>query len=115
MNVDEAIAVFSSYSLEEKKEFLAQLIYELTLVARDSYEVGGEGLTNPQHVRRVNEAQHRLSAFLGKLLRDDPQRYPDDTLVKIVVGWSGDDQELGQQFLAAFAAAHRLTTTLSVG
>lgn len=113
MTADEAIAVFSSYTQSEKKEFLAQLMYELTIVVRDSYEVGADGLTNPQRVRRVNEVQHRLSAFLGKLLRDDPQRYPDDSLVRIVLEQTGDEI-LEQQMLAAFAHAHRLISAMSV-
>jgi hypothetical protein len=113
MTTDEAIAVFSSYSPDEKKEFLAQLMYELTVVARDSYVPEEDGLTNPQRVRRINEVQHRLSAFLGKLLRDDPQRYPDDVLVRIVLEQPGDDV-LGQNMLAAFANAQRLTSGVSV-
>lgn len=113
MTTDEAIAVFSSYSSEEKKEFLAQLMYELTIVARDSYAPQEDGLTNPQRVRLINEVQHRLSAFLGALLRDDPRRYPDDVLVRIVLEESGDDV-LSQHIMAAFANAHRLTSGVSV-
>lgn len=113
MTTDEAIAVFSSYSLGEKREFLAQLMYELTVVARDDYAPGEAGLTDPERVRRINEVQHRLSAFLLKLLRNDPQRYPDDVLVRIVLEQAGDDV-LGQNMLAAFANAHRLTSGVSV-
>jgi hypothetical protein len=113
MTTDEAIALFSSYSPSEKKEFLAQLMYELTVVARDSYEAGEDGLTNPRRVRRINEVQHCLSAFLGKLLRDDPQRYPDEVLVRIVLEQPEDDV-LGQDMMGAFANAHRLTSGVSV-
>ncbi|MGA9996683.1 MAG: hypothetical protein WBP93_14795 [Pyrinomonadaceae bacterium] len=110
MTVDEAIAVFSSYSLKEKEEFLAHLMHELTTVARDSYEVGGNDLTNPQRVRRINEIQHRLSDFLLALLRDNPHRYPDEALVRIVLEHSGDS-ELEQQLNKTFTrlANQRLT------
>jgi hypothetical protein len=110
MTVDEAIAVFSSYSDEEKKEFLAQLVYELTVVARGCYEVGGEGLTDPPRTRRINEVQHRVAAFLWALLREDPRRFPDDVLVKIVLE-QPDDEELGRELRATFArmTARRLT------
>ncbi len=110
MTTDEASSIFSSYSLGEKAEFLAGLMYELTIVARDSYEAGGTGLTNPERVRRVNEVQHRLSAFLWAVLRNDPRRYPDDVLVKIICE-QPDDPALAQQMLVAFAqqAARRLT------
>lgn len=113
MTVDEAIAVFSAYSPEEKKEFLAQLMYELTVYARDNYEVGGEGLTNPQRVRRINEIQHRLSAFLRQLLREDSRRYPDDAIVRIVLEHPGDEG-LAWQAMASFERAHRLTAGVGV-
>lgn len=110
MTVDEAITVFSSYSLEEQKEFVAQLMYELTLIARDSYEAGEDGLAHPQRVRRVNEAQHRVSAFLWALLRGDQRRYPDEVLVRSLLEQPHDDV-LRQQLNEAFArlAAQRLT------
>jgi hypothetical protein len=106
MTVDEAISAFSSYSAEEKKEFLAQLAYELTVVARGCYEVGGEGLIEPQRLRRVNEVQHRINAFLWALLRDDPRRYPDDVLIRIVLE-QPDDEVLGRELRETFA---RMTT-----
>ena len=110
MTPDNAIQVFVSYSHSEKKEFLAQLMYELTLIARDSYEVGQDGLTNPQRVRRINEVQHRVSAFLWALLRDDPHRFPDDVLVRIVLEHE-DDEILRRELSEAFTrlAAQRLT------
>ncbi len=106
MTTHEAIAVFSSYSPAEKQEFLAGFIFELTVIARDSYEAGQAGLNNPQRVRRINEAQHRLSSFLSALLRDDARRYPDDALIKIVLE-QPDDETLAQELSEAFA---RLTT-----
>jgi hypothetical protein len=111
MTVDDAINVFVSYSSEDKKEFLAHLMYELTIIARDSYVAGNDGLTNPQRVRRLNEVQHRVSAFLWALLRNDPQRYPDDTLVRIILEHP-DDNDLQQQLSETFArlTTHRLTT-----
>jgi hypothetical protein len=110
MTVDEAISVFSAYSIEEKKEFLAQMVYELTVVARGCYEAGAEGLTDPQRLRRINEVQHRVSAFLWALLRDDPRRYPDDVLIKIVLE-QPDDEVLRCELRETFArmAARRLT------
>jgi hypothetical protein len=111
MTVDEAINVFVSYSSEDKKEFLAHLMYELTVVVRDSYAVGQDGLTNPQRVRSINEVQHRVSAFLWALLRDDPQRYPDDILVRAILEHPGNN-DLQQQLTESFArlTTHRLTT-----
>lgn len=111
MTDDKAVSVFASFSREEKQEFLAQLMYELTLIVRDSYEAGEGGLLDPARVRHANEVQHRVSAFLWALLRGDPQRYPDDTLVRIILD-QPDDEILGQQLKDTFArlAAKRLTT-----
>ena len=113
MNLVEAITVFSSYSQDEKAEFLAQLIYELTVVARDNYEVDGDGLTNPHRMRLINEVQHRLSAFLHQLLSDDPRRYPDDLLIRTLLEHPSDEV-LGQHVAEAFARAHRLTIAVSL-
>ena len=109
MTVEEAITVFSSYSVEEKEQFLAHLMYELTILARESYEVGRDGLTDPQRVRLLNEVQHRVSAFLWALLRNDSQRYPDDVFVRIILGFP-DDSVLGRQLYESFArlANHRV-------
>ncbi len=85
MTTEEAITVFVSYSSADKQDFLAQLMHELTIIARDSYEVGRDGLTDPRRMRLVNEAQHCVSGFLLALLRDDPQRYPDESLVRIIL------------------------------
>ncbi len=101
MKVDEAIAVFSTYSPKEKEEFLAHLIYELTVVMRDSYEVGGDSLTNPQRSRRINEVQHRVSALLWASLRGDSQTFPDEFLVRLVMEHPADnvlERQLGEIF-----------------
>jgi hypothetical protein len=107
---DKSIHVFLSYSSKEKEEFVAQLIHEITIIARDSYEVGRDGLTNPQRVRRINEVQHRLSAFLCALLDDNPDRYPNDVLAKIILEHP-EDSVLERQLSESFArlTSHRVT------
>ncbi|HKS29413.1 MAG TPA: hypothetical protein VJS44_16400 [Pyrinomonadaceae bacterium] len=110
MSIDDAIALFSSYSLEEQREFLTRLIHELTVLARDSYEVGKDGLTNPQRMRRINEVQHRISANLYALLHGGSYRFPDDVLMRIVLEHE-DDKELERQLNNSFErlATNRLT------
>ncbi len=102
MDVADATTYFSALSLDEKAEFLALLAHELTIVARDAYEVGEEGLTHPSRMRAVNEVQHRLTAFLAALLRGDPRRYPDDILVRILLE-QPQDAVLQRQLAEAFA------------
>lgn len=101
MTSDKAIAIFVSYSSKDKEEFAAHLMHELTIIARDSYEVGGDSLTNPQRMRRINEIQHRVSDFLCALQRKSQHRYPDDVLVRIILEHP-DDLELEQQLNRAF-------------
>jgi hypothetical protein len=111
MTTDEAITVFSSFSPGEKKEFLAQLMYELTVIMRgEAYEFGGDGLTDARRARLINEVQHRVSAFLWALLRDDTRRYPDDVFVKLILGW-GEDESFHRLLEETFArlAAKRPT------
>ena len=111
MAVQEAIATFSSYSPEEKTDFLARLAHALTILARDTYEVGQEGLVNPTRMRIINEKQHRVIGFLLALIRNDPKRYPDDVLMNIILEQSGDAhlqrqlQEVVTRLMAQRAAA----------
>jgi hypothetical protein len=112
MSVDEAIAVFSSYSLKEKEEFLAGLMHELTIVARDSYEVGEDSLSNPRRVRRINEIQHRVSSVLWAMLRNDPNLYPDELIVKIILEHP-EDTSLEGQLNTAFARLVALRLTVA--
>ena len=103
------VAAFSALSAEEQAEVLSLLAHELTIVARDSYEVGREGLTNPARVRVVNEVQHRVTGHLVALLRPDARRYPDDVLVGIVLEHP-DDLTLQKQITAAVDRALALAT-----
>ena len=90
MKIEEAIAFFSALSVEEQKNFLVQLSHELTMLARDAYEIGTQDFTNPSQVRAVNEIQHRIASHLLALIKNDTNRYPDETLVKIIIEHSQD-------------------------
>ena len=85
MKVDLAIETFSNYSPQEKTDVLLYLAHALTILARDNYEVGKNGLTNPARLRRINELQHRVLSFLIALRNSDTKRYPDDILVRLVL------------------------------
>jgi hypothetical protein len=102
MNIAEAIAYFTALSPEDKASFLARLVHELTMVARDTYEAGTENLTCPARMRAVNEIQHRLTAYLAALLGGDSRRYPDDILVRSVLE-QPQDEILERQLAEAFS------------
>lgn len=86
MNTKEALEIFSDLSNEEKADFLARLAYELTVAARDAYEIGTDDLTNPKLMRSINEIQHRILSQLSAILRKDEKRYPDEVFWQIVFG-----------------------------
>jgi hypothetical protein len=101
MTVHQAIETFSSYSIQEKTAFLARLAHELTILARDAYDVGQDGLTDPPRLRRINEVQHRVTSFLLALIKNDPKRYPDDVLVRIILEHP-EDADFQRQLQEAF-------------
>ena len=110
MNVCEAIDTFRNYSPQEKIDFLVQLAHALTILARNTYEVGGEGLTQPSRLRRMNEVQHRVLGFLIALRAQGAKRYPDDVLVRMILEHA-DDLVLQQQLQEAFS---HLTARMAV-
>ena len=101
MNVHQAIATFGKYSLQEKIDFLVHFAHTLTILARDTYAVGEDGLTHPSRLRTINEVQHRVTSFLIALRKDEAQRYPDNVLVRIMLEHP-EDMELQRQLQEAF-------------
>lgn len=102
MNLSTAIDAFSHYSSHEKMDFLIRLGHALTVMARETYEVEGEALTQPSLLRRINEIQHRIMGFLIALRTNDKQRYPDEVLVRIILEHS-EDQDLQRQVQEEFS------------
>jgi len=51
----------ASLSNDEKTTFLARLAHTLTVCARDTYEVGTEGVLQPRILRAYTELLHRVT------------------------------------------------------
>jgi hypothetical protein len=100
MKLRDAIETFHNYSSQEKIDFLVQFSHMLTILARDTYEIEKNGLTNPARLRAINEIQHKVTSFLIALMKDDSKRYPDDVFVKIVLEHP-DDPDLQRQLYQA--------------
>jgi hypothetical protein len=83
--VHQALDRFCKYTAHEKIDFLVQFAHALTILARDTYAVGEDGLTNPSRLRIINEIQHRVTGCLMALCKNDSKRYPDDVLVRILL------------------------------
>jgi hypothetical protein len=97
--VHQTSETFCKYSSQEKIDFLVQFAHALTILARDTYAVGENGLTNPARLRSINEIQHRVIGFLMALRKNDPKRYPDDVLVRIILEHP-EDLDLQRQLQA---------------
>lgn len=85
MGSDDMASQFAAMPPGRQKLMLARLCWELTLLVRDVLtrsEIAAE--QKVKHFFAVNEAVHRLSDHLLKLLASQPERYPDDVLVQIV-------------------------------
>lgn len=111
MTISSIEDIFVHESEQEKVEFLLELAHAMTIIARDSYEVDGEGLTDQQRLRRINEIQHRITGHLLALARPDTPRYPDDVLIRIIFDQADDPGlrrqlfEIADRFLAPTPAA----------
>lgn len=101
MTIEEAITFFSSLSEDEKKKFLAHFSHWLTVVARESYEIGAENITNQPEVRHINEIQHRISSHLSALLENDAERYPENVLMRIILDHP-ENKEFEAKVMRAF-------------
>lgn len=96
MDVHHAIDTFCHYSPQEQTDFLVHFAHALTILARDTYEVGTEDVANPSRLRRINELQHRITSFLLALRRNEARRYPDEVLGRMLLEHP-DDPELQRQ------------------
>ena len=108
MTVRQAIETFRHYAPREKIAFLVQLTHTFTIIARDTYEVGGEGLTQPARLRRLTEMQHRVLGVVIALMKQETKRYPDEVLIRLILEHP-DDLDLQQQVQQAFR--HRTVQT----
>jgi hypothetical protein len=96
---------FSALTEEQQAQVLAAYAHELTVLAREGYEVGTERLSDPLLLRRLNEVQHRVTAAVFSRLNGSKERYPDDVLIGIIAG--GDDG-LGRRLRFSFRRALRM-------
>ena len=103
MDQEEARRRFERLPSNEQLRVLASFGHNLTIAARDSYEVGGTGLRSPERFRNINEVQHRVLAHIHALSLGDPKRYPDSVLLSIFFEYG--DEHLRAQILSAFEDA----------
>src|SRR5262249_39602902 len=104
MRTSDCENVLSRFSTGDKIRFLARLGWELTIAGRDAYTPKTEELTHPARLRAINEIQHRVLSHILALASKDPQRYPDDELVTMILDET-QDPVLNAQVQSAFDRA----------
>jgi len=84
-----------------RQRWVASLLYELTTLARDTYTVAGDGLDDPNRMRRFNELIRRTA---GQLHDDMNRRLarPYETFLKMV------GEEVGSLGVSADKLGERL-------
>ena len=80
MTAEEIVSTYQKLDQNQQQRFLANLAFQLTILARFAYEVGTEGISRLALIRSVNEMQHRLLATLASHIEADEERFPDDVL-----------------------------------
>lgn len=65
--IDDEGAWLKNLSFDDQLKFLARLSFEITMVGRNSYEPGTDGLSLPMQLRRVNEILNRVTAAQKQL------------------------------------------------
>src|SRR5271163_1630973 len=78
---DSEIARFLQLSPDDRWRWFAKLLFALTMFARNTYVVGGEGLVDPEKMRRFNELTHRAAQQL-KNFAAGARGMPDVTFLK---------------------------------
>jgi hypothetical protein len=74
---------FLAMDKEHRERWLVKLLHELSTMARDTYTVGGDGLDDPNRMRRFNELIRRAVRQLQEKL-DARDGMPDDVFLKMV-------------------------------
>ena len=84
MDVNKAVSLYCNESEPQQVKFLSRLGHQITVFARDTYEIDGNSLSDPVQLRCINEMMHRILGQQFKLLLSDNSRYPDDLFIKMI-------------------------------
>ena len=108
MNREESLRRYVSLSSEIQLRALATFGHNLTIAARDTYELQAPGVRAPQWLRDINEIQHRVFGHMLALHSgENASRYPDDVLLSILLE-HGDDHLQVQTVWALADALERV-------
>ena len=95
MTEQEIRSFVATLSTNAKLRFWARVSHQLTVIARDTYELGTEDVASPSRLRDANELQHRLTSVIVELADRREATIPDGVLVGFFLDgradadWSG--------------------------
>ncbi|MCO5082521.1 MAG: hypothetical protein M9955_12805 [Rhizobiaceae bacterium] len=81
---------FRKKQIEEKYLWISVLIHQISMLARDTYEVGSIGVKDPEKLRRFNELVHRVATFQKEIASGKKDGIPDQAIFAMV------EDELGK-------------------
>jgi len=90
MEVIEAVSLYCNESESQQVKLLSRLGHQITIFARDTYEIDSNSLSDPARLRCINEIMHRILGQQFKLLLGDDSRYPDDIFIKMIFDIAAD-------------------------
>lgn len=68
---------FRSLEKADQIIWLSRLLHVISMAARDTYEIGGDGVAKPANLRRFNELLHRVASFQKTIAIPGFQGMPD--------------------------------------
>lgn len=107
---DELVRRYQRLPVGGQLRVLAGFGHDLTIAARDTYDVQAPGVRAPERLRAINELQHQILGHIVALMNAEASRYPDDVLLAIVLE-DDDDEGWRAQVRQAFThALNRVAT-----
>jgi hypothetical protein len=86
---------------------LAHIAHELTICARDTYEVGTENVLNPQMLRAYNELLHRVTGAVIDHL-SPKEGYSLESIIEMVCTFGAHHNRAGEMDWALNRALQRI-------
>ena len=103
MTKSEFLQMYAALDSPAKARFLAVLSNQLTIFMREEYDESADCARRVKRLMGANELQHNISSELRHHLEGDPDRYPDEVLLSILLE-KADNYELSNQLQQALAA-----------
>jgi hypothetical protein len=75
---------FRTMTQAQQLAWFSQLLFLLSMFARDTYKMGTDGVSKPRELRRFNEVLHRLASQQLKIAKGDMARIPDDQMFQLL-------------------------------